>query len=188
MWGIQGRCKPGSHGANGAVAERAENPGLASSAFQHRSQLVSTNRRRLGAGNPLQQTRVHKQIRIRKARLVGSYEFILEPVFKDFPGIIQFPARHSGAGRNLAPSTHQPGGNIWAPAFAGATNKPPQGPSTLLTQALGVVIYRAVSPCVRPPNPLRQFTLYTPNRYRPYPKSSHGCHKVKQRTPFGTRR
>ena len=40
----------------------------------------------------------------------------------------RFQHRHSGERRNPASSTHQPGGGIWAPAFAGATNTPPRGP------------------------------------------------------------
>ncbi len=37
---------------------------------------------------------------------------------------------------SIEPQTDQPGGGIWAPAFAGATNTSPPGPSMLLTQAL----------------------------------------------------
>ena len=54
--------------------------------------------------------------------LIGGEDFSLLPLenftpqacVQRYPGIAYFPARNSGAGRNPASSTHQPGGVTWA--------------------------------------------------------------------------
>ena len=69
------------------------------------------------------------------------YKVQLRGCVQTCPGIAYFPVRHSSSGRNPASSTHQPGGDIWAPAFAGAANTPPHGPLVFLTQTLSSTLY-----------------------------------------------
>ena len=89
-----------------------------------------------------EESTLFRGVRSRTQRcLIDGGAFVLRGCVQTCPGIAYFPVRHSSSGRNPASSTHQPGGDIWAPAFAGAANTPPHGPLVFLTQTLSSTLY-----------------------------------------------
>ncbi len=51
--------------------------------------------------------------------IIVAYSYLVKLESVSTPSIAGFPAHHPGQRRNDVPSTHQPGGGIRAPAFAG---------------------------------------------------------------------